>query len=233
MSFGVAAGASTPNQVPMSKPFRPASSSVGTSGSADERLAVVTASARSLPALMCGSTGVIVSKDIVTWPPSRSVASGPLPLYGMWTQLGAGQVLELRADQVLRRAVAVGAVAQLAGLAPWPVATSSATFLAGVAGVDDQHVGHQRDRRDRREVLLEVVGQLLVDAGGDRVVHRADQQRVAVRLGLGHVVGAERRAGAGLALDDHGLAEALLSASRPARGPARRWCRRPGTARSG
>ena len=49
MSFGVAAGASTPNQVPMSKPFRPASSSVGTSGSADERLAVVTARALSLP----------------------------------------------------------------------------------------------------------------------------------------------------------------------------------------
>ena len=67
----------------MSKPLRPASSSVGTSGSADERLAVVTASARSLPALMCGSTGVMVSNDIVIWPPSRSVVSGPLPLYGM------------------------------------------------------------------------------------------------------------------------------------------------------
>ncbi|SDH74844.1 hypothetical protein SAMN05444748_102305 [Variovorax sp. OV700] len=52
MSFGVPAGASTPTHVPMSKPLSPASSS-GTSGSTAERLAVVTASARSLPPLMC------------------------------------------------------------------------------------------------------------------------------------------------------------------------------------
>lgn len=80
VSGGVPAGASTPNQVPMSKPFKPASSSVGTSGSAPERLPVVTASARSLPALMCGSTGVTVSKLIRICPPSRSDDSGPLPL---------------------------------------------------------------------------------------------------------------------------------------------------------
>ena len=96
--------------------LEPASSRVGTSGSADERLAVVTASARSLPLLMCCSTGVTVSNDIVIWPPSRSVASGPLPLYGTCTQFRAGEVLELRADQVLRRAVAVGAVGELARL---------------------------------------------------------------------------------------------------------------------
>ena len=79
-SLGVPAGASTPNQVPMSKSFRPTSASVGTSGRADERRPVLTASARSLPALMWGSTGVMVSKDRVTCPPSRSVVSGPLPL---------------------------------------------------------------------------------------------------------------------------------------------------------
>jgi hypothetical protein len=82
--------------------------------------------------------------------------------------------------------------------------------LRRIGGVDDEHVGHQRDRRDRREVLLEVVGQLLVDAGRDRVVHRADQQRVAVGFGLRDVVGAERRARPGLAFDDHRLAEARL-----------------------
>jgi hypothetical protein len=40
---GVAAGASTPDQGPTSKPARPDSASVGTSGSAEERCAVVTA----------------------------------------------------------------------------------------------------------------------------------------------------------------------------------------------
>ena len=49
-------------------------------GKAAERLFVVTANARSLPALMCDSTGVMVSKDILIWPPSKSVVSGPLPL---------------------------------------------------------------------------------------------------------------------------------------------------------
>lgn len=47
---GVPAGASTPNQVPMSKSLRPASLRVGTSARAPERLPVVTASARSVPA---------------------------------------------------------------------------------------------------------------------------------------------------------------------------------------
>ncbi|MCY1384855.1 hypothetical protein D9M69_731570 [compost metagenome] len=79
-SLGAAAGASTPNHVPMSNGFRPASSIVGTSGSAAERLFVVTTSARSLPLWMCASTGVTVSNDMSICPPSRSVVSGPLPL---------------------------------------------------------------------------------------------------------------------------------------------------------
>lgn len=35
--------------------------------------------------------------------------------------------------------------------------------------------------------LLDIVGQRLVDTGGDAAVHLADQQRAAVRLGLGAV----------------------------------------------
>jgi hypothetical protein len=57
----------------------PASSMVGTSGSIGRRLVVDTPSARSLPALTCG-TPVEVSVIIISiWPPSRSViASGLL-----------------------------------------------------------------------------------------------------------------------------------------------------------
>mgnify|MGYP006179157715 CR=1 FL=1 len=77
------AGASTPNQVPMSKPARPASSSVGTSGSADERWPVLTASARSLPLRTCCSTGVTVSNDIVhvadIFSTLSAIASAPVP----------------------------------------------------------------------------------------------------------------------------------------------------------
>ncbi|MCY1244443.1 hypothetical protein D9M72_575160 [compost metagenome] len=41
------------------------------------------------------------------------------------------------------------------------------------------------------------------------MVHRAHQQRVAVRLVLGDIVSADGGAGAGTVLDDHRLAEAL------------------------
>jgi len=52
---GVPAGASRPNQELASKPESlPASATVGTSGAAGERLAVVCASARILPSLAMG-----------------------------------------------------------------------------------------------------------------------------------------------------------------------------------
>ena len=49
---GVPAGASTPYQVLTSKPLKPDSATVGTSGSDELRLAEVTANGRSLPALI-------------------------------------------------------------------------------------------------------------------------------------------------------------------------------------
>src|SRR4029453_17843883 len=82
------AGASTPNHDEASKPGRPASATVGTSGSAGARVADVTASGRSFPALICGSDGGRLSNISCTWPPSRSCSAGALPLYGagvIWT----------------------------------------------------------------------------------------------------------------------------------------------------
>ena len=77
---------------------------------------MVTASGRSLPLLMCWSTGVTVSNDIVDLAAEQVGHERPAALVGDVDDLGAGQVLELGADQVLRRPVAVGAVGQLAGL---------------------------------------------------------------------------------------------------------------------
>src|SRR5207253_8074722 len=82
-SDGVPAGAKTPCQDPTSNPATPDSASVGTSGATDERLAVVTASARSLPAFASGHAVVILSKVIATRPPTTSCSAGGLPLYGM------------------------------------------------------------------------------------------------------------------------------------------------------
>ncbi|MNV76109.1 hypothetical protein D3C71_1694430 [compost metagenome] len=49
MSLGVPAGAANPNQVTASKPGKPRSAMVGTSGISGTRCAEVTASARILP----------------------------------------------------------------------------------------------------------------------------------------------------------------------------------------
>ena len=58
---------------------------LGTSGSASERVAVVTASARSLPARMYSIDDGMVSKPTCTCPPSKSVSAGASPRYGTWT----------------------------------------------------------------------------------------------------------------------------------------------------
>ncbi|KAG1306835.1 hypothetical protein G6F62_015333 [Rhizopus arrhizus] len=87
-------------------------------------------------------------------------------------QLHLAGVLELRADQVLAGAHAVGPVSQLARRGPRQ--GQQPLHVLGVhLGIDHQHIGHQRHRRDRREILLEVVMQALVDAGGDGVMHGA------------------------------------------------------------
>ena len=55
------------------------SPTVGTSGSASERVAVVTANARSLPALMCSIDAGMSMNMTCTCPPSRSVSAGAAP----------------------------------------------------------------------------------------------------------------------------------------------------------
>ena len=57
ISLGVAAGARIPNHATVSYPGNPDSATVGTSGNRGERLRVVTASARSLPAFTKGTAG--------------------------------------------------------------------------------------------------------------------------------------------------------------------------------
>ena len=55
---------------------------VGTSGSTAARFSVVTASALTRPARMCGMIGGMVLKLVMTCPATRSIAIGPPPLYG-------------------------------------------------------------------------------------------------------------------------------------------------------
>src|SRR5205814_9880135 len=75
-------GPSAPYHAVDSKPLLPASSMVGTSGNAAERLSDVTASARILPDFTAPTEGPSDENSIGTCPPIRSVIAGPPPLYG-------------------------------------------------------------------------------------------------------------------------------------------------------
>ncbi|CFN62426.1 Uncharacterised protein [Bordetella pertussis] len=57
-----------------------ASATVGSSGTSAERCGPVTARARRLPALTCGSDEGMLSNISWTWPPIRSVSAGALTL---------------------------------------------------------------------------------------------------------------------------------------------------------
>ena len=82
ISGGVPAGASRPNQELASKPLSagpPAYSTVGTSGSAAERCALVTARALSLPDLIsCIDEGRLSNITSMS-PPASDISAGPEP----------------------------------------------------------------------------------------------------------------------------------------------------------
>ena len=79
MSRGVLAGAKTANQVVASKPGT-VSATVGTSGAAGERLAVVCARARILPSLTIGRADGMLSNINWICPPIRSGIANCRPL---------------------------------------------------------------------------------------------------------------------------------------------------------
>ncbi|MNV70560.1 hypothetical protein D3C71_1635320 [compost metagenome] len=82
MGLGVPAGATIPPQETTSKPFRPDSSTVGTSGRTGTRLALVAPSTLTWPERMKGSTPATLSIITSSCPPAISTtACWPL-LYG-------------------------------------------------------------------------------------------------------------------------------------------------------
>src|SRR5215471_19208570 len=86
ISAGVLFGAPTPVQKLDSYPGTN-SATVGMSGNTGERVAVVTASARSLPLLTYSIDEDMVANMTCTCPPSRSTSAGPAPRYGTCTRL--------------------------------------------------------------------------------------------------------------------------------------------------
>ena len=79
MSVGVPFGAAMPNHELASKPGT-VSATVGTPGSASERLSVVTASARNWPERICPIDAVMVANPTWTWPAMADLIAGQIPV---------------------------------------------------------------------------------------------------------------------------------------------------------
>src|SRR5450759_1652530 len=93
------------------------SATVGTSGSSGERFAVVTASARNLPALMWAIDDGKLSNVTCTWPPSRSVSIGAEPLYGICVIFRPVIILNNSPDRWIEVPLPEDAMLILSGLA--------------------------------------------------------------------------------------------------------------------
>ena len=156
----------------------------------------------------------------------------PGTLVGHVLDLGPGDALEQLAGEVVRGAVAGRPVGQRARARLRGLDQLAQRLRLDPVRVDHDHLRHDRDDGDRLEVLLDVVGELRVDPRRDRMVHRAEEERVAVLLRPRGGPGAERTAGPAAVVDDERLPELLRRAPPPA--DARRCrSRRPGgTARS-
>ena len=96
--------------------------------------------------------------------------------------------------------------AHLLRLLVHPVGELGPVLRRHVVVVGDQ-VGNVGQRRDRLEVLQRIVGLLEAERGVGRQRRRAEQQRLAVGLGLGHQLHADDGVAAAAVLDDHLLAE--------------------------
>jgi len=88
-------------------------------------------------------------------------------------------------------------------------AITSATVFAGTDGGDDENVRHQRDQKDRIEILAVVEGQVAIKRAVDRKRSGIVQDRVAVGRGFGDHFLADRAAGAAAIFDGELLAETL------------------------
>ena len=161
-----------------------------------------------------------------SWPPSTCCSAGAEPRNGTnWNLLPVTACSD--------RPLMCGGLASppvpkvtLSGLA-FSQAISSCRFFAGErVARHDQHRA-VREHRDRLEILQRVVGQR-IDRGVDHVVvHAADADGVAVRIGAHDAAGADRARRAADVLDDDGLAEQSAARAPSRCGRSCRSARRP------
>src|SRR6266536_4468108 len=201
-SRGVLPSTKQPCQLEDSKPTSPVSATVATSGSAGERLAPATASARSVPAATCGS--VVAMGAMATWiSPVMSAGKIPAsPLYGTgWMSMPAAvlNISMVSADT----GHAVVETARL-GLRERDQFRDRG---GGELRACHQHELGGDELRHRDEVAHDVEGERAIDGGADRRAVRVLQDGVTVGRRFRDGVGGDIAARPRTVLDDDRLAQ--------------------------
>ena len=129
---------------------------------------------------------------------------------GNVVHLGLGGQHEAGCRQVLRAAAARRRKAQAHGLL-FGQCNERSDIGCRHIGVHRQEQGRGRHTDDGREIFHHVIGQLGVERRGHRIgVAVAQQEGVAIGLGLGHDIGAHGAGRTRLVVHHHRLAQAVL-----------------------
>ena len=155
---------------------------VGTSGMSGQRVSPVTARQRSVPALMCGAAGGSEPELSCAVPLSsackRVAAALEHDVFELRQLLANFEHFELdlrRGADRRRRAHCI--CPDLARAS----ATNSFIVLAGSSDLHHESVRRGGELADADEILQRIVGDLVVEAGIDRIGVGREQDRVAVR----------------------------------------------------
>ncbi|MNI77157.1 hypothetical protein D3C73_1334340 [compost metagenome] len=108
---------------------------------------------------------------------------------------------------MVRAALAGRAVVDFAGMLLGIVDEFLQRLDRQLAGVDHHHLRRLRHQRHGHEVLLDVVAEVFVERGSQRMVRAAHEEGVAVGPGLGRHAGAHRAARAALVVDNDRLTQ--------------------------
>ena len=187
---------------------------VGTSGRSGQRCSEHTASPFIEPDLMWPTEGATEPEQICTVPASSASTASPPPLNTTSSRFGSFSF-------TFNSAICNCGVVPIGGTEALNFSglerarpTKVLHRLRRQIGLDQKDVRRAADVADRDEILHRIERQRIVEAGIDRERGGAEQERVAVRIGMGDIFHAEIAAGAAAVLDDESLSGRLLQGRR-------------------
>ena len=178
------------------------------SGSASERVAVVTARARSLPALMYSNRLGRVGEEDLHLSAEQIGQRGRHAAIGHVHHVDAGHHLEQFGGDVGDPADAARTVGELARIG-LGIGDELGNRLGRNRRIYHHDKGAADEARDRRDVADEIEIEFVVERRIDRVRRTDQEERVAVRRRAHDRLGGDIAAGARPVLDDEWLAEPL------------------------